>query len=60
MNTKSGPRDPSKLVAMRQMTNAGMSMREMEKIFGVSRQQIHKYLKRHRDVIIDSDKAIVE
>jgi predicted DNA-binding protein YlxM (UPF0122 family) len=60
MKAKSGPRDPAKLVEMRRLTNLGRSMRELEKHFGVSRQQIHKYLKRHQDVIIDSDKAIVE
>ena len=41
---KSGPRNPDKLTEMRRLTNIGISMREMEKIFGVSRQQIHKYL----------------
>ena len=60
MNTKSGPRDPTRLIAMRQLTNSGMSMREMEKVFGVSRQYIHRYLDRHKNVVIKSDKAIVE
>ena len=60
MNTKSGPRDPARLVLMRQMTNAGVSMREMEKTFSVSRQYIHRYLSRHKSVVIKSDKAIVE
>ena len=60
MKSKSGPRDPAKLVKMRQLTNIGTSMRSMEKIFGVSRQQIHRYLQRHQDVIIENHKATIE
>ncbi len=54
-----GPRDPEKLVKMRYMTNIGVPMKTMEKIFGVSRQHIHRYLDRHRNVIVKSDKATI-
>ena len=55
-----GPRDPEKLVKMRYMTNIGVSMSTMEKIFGVSRQHIHRYLHRHRNVVVKSDKSTIK